>query len=314
MENKIKENHSLYEAQRAEAHYYQAILDQKTCEIDYLYAIQKNFLLKNNLLKPEVPKDARAIMPEGSDTPGLEENVDQDFIEEPTEGQGYVVLKTGSKKRTKRLNADEIKSVHKNLNTITSDFTKIIDKYEKEQGEKNKFLENMGTTLKSMMAGGRYDKCCQVNELELNWGMQNISQVDIIEREYICKPEMNFVTSGFEFRGKPEELKNYKIEDNKDLLEYEIMKKEGAMYDEPEATPDEATAEGGDTSPRKKRTNGPAKSTEVEIGSLEGAVSPGPDGEQRPSDVVKRKHGAKVMPSKDKEFDSWRLPFGILIF
>lgn len=161
---------------------------------------------------------------------------------------------------------------------------------ESEQAEKFDFLNNMNFTLKTMLGSGRFDKSTQVDEVELSWGMLNISDVDIIEREYISKPEMNFATTAFEFRGKEKVLKNYKIEDNKDLIIYEHMKKDPTDFYE-DTKLDKNTVPNIDNSNKNEQN--------LNLESL-----------------LKKENLQEKINKKntDNAFDSWKLPFGMMIF
>lgn len=144
LENKIKENHSLYEAQRAEAHYYKELLEQKEVEIDYLYSVQKNFQLKNDYAKEdnkEIDK-SKDKSKEDEENKSQNNNDSEEEEQEETKYEGNIKL-PGSKEifyivnrmktkgaRRKPLNNDEIKSVHKNLTDITSNYSNIIKNME----------------------------------------------------------------------------------------------------------------------------------------------------------------------------------------
>ena len=108
LENKIKENYSLYEAQRAESHYYEQMLEQKNMEIKYLYAVQKNFLIKNDLIKNEEKKF----------TEKQQNNTEKDNSNDLNENN--IEIQNPEKKPEK---VHEVKTVHENLNQITTNFS-----------------------------------------------------------------------------------------------------------------------------------------------------------------------------------------------
>ena len=81
--------------------------------------------------------------------------------------------------------------------------------------------------LRSMLKGGTHDKEVQVNEIELNWGIPNISELGVIEKEFLMKNDINLETTGFNYNDQPAALSGLNFDNNKDMFLMKAMGKKG---------------------------------------------------------------------------------------
>lgn len=79
---------------------------------------------------------------------------------------------------------ENLASIGKFLKSLTTDFSSAIKNLsEKHASDKNELIK-MEKHLRSMMIGEKTTKECQVNELELKWGVENVANLDVIQNEF----------------------------------------------------------------------------------------------------------------------------------
>jgi hypothetical protein len=67
-----------------------------------------------------------------------------------------------------------MKTIYDNMSEIVDNFSSTIKNWQTSMGIKKTKLIEMEDVLRAMMVGGKTDKCIQVNELELKWGIEDI--------------------------------------------------------------------------------------------------------------------------------------------
>lgn len=79
---------------------------------------------------------------------------------------------------------ENLVSISKFLKDLTAAFSSNIKDWQVQYDQKRHQLIEMESCLRSMMVGEKTEKECQVNELELKWGVENVANLDVIQNEY----------------------------------------------------------------------------------------------------------------------------------
>jgi hypothetical protein len=79
---------------------------------------------------------------------------------------------------------ESLESIRNFLKNLTVEFNSTIQDWQEHYNSKKGDLLQMEEVLRSMMIGEKTDKECQVNELELKWGVENVANLDAIQNEF----------------------------------------------------------------------------------------------------------------------------------
>lgn len=112
---------------------------------------------------------------------------------------------------------ENLSSIGNFLKDLTSSFSKNIKEWQSQYDQKKVVLTEMESTLRSMMIGEKAEKECQVNELELKWGVENVANLDVIQNEFYDN-SIKLKGAGISFDSA---LKKIKPNDNSEKLEIE---------------------------------------------------------------------------------------------
>lgn len=112
---------------------------------------------------------------------------------------------------------ENLSSISNFLKDLTTSFSKNIKEWQNQYEQKKHHLTEMEGALRSMMIGEKTEKECQVNELELKWGVENVANLDVIQNEYFDN-SIKLKGTGISFDTA---LKKIRPNDNSEKLEIE---------------------------------------------------------------------------------------------
>ncbi len=182
---------------------------------------------------------------------------------------------------------ENLASIGKFLKTLTTDFSSAIKHLaDKHASDKNELIK-MEKHLRSMMIGEKTTKECQVNELELKWGVENVANLDVIQNEFFDN-SMKLRGAGISFDSHAQ-----KIRPNDNLEKLEIESELELKARVPSADQAVSEAEAG-----TDKATAPQTHTVDEL------------------EDKKKKPEVPVFHQEDKrlQVDSWKLPLSMLIF
>lgn len=112
---------------------------------------------------------------------------------------------------------ENLASIGKFLKSLTTDFSSAIKHLSEKHASDKHELIKMEKHLRSMMIGEKTTKECQVNELELKWGVENVANLDVIQNEFFDN-SVKLHGTGISFDSSAHKLR---ANDNLERLELE---------------------------------------------------------------------------------------------
>lgn len=116
---------------------------------------------------------------------------------------------------------DNLSSISKFLKSLTTDFSQTINILSEKHSNAKNELVKMEEDLRKMMIVDKTTKGCQVNELELKWGVENVANLDVIQNEFYDN-SIKLKGAGISFDTKSKKIKP---NDNTEKLEIESEEK-----------------------------------------------------------------------------------------
>lgn len=263
---------------------------------------------KELLLYCEVLKEQKDYFKKNLDASKLEldylQKHEEQLVLKLTGGEDIFSKKDGLEEHTNEANKrDILGNTARFLKSLTLDFGQTINLFSKQHSDRKEHLLFIEDELRNMMIGEKTNKECQVNELELKWGVENIANLDVIQNEFY-ENSVKLKGSGINFESK---LSKLKANDNMEKLELkQIDENDGEQGKMLKGIADQNQANDGEG---ENGQNG------EQTGSNQATQGASTQTNQGTSTQANQGTAATNSLATDpSKVDSWKLPLSMLVF